>query len=59
LKACRRCRALVEGNRCGACGEISLSSEWFGYLIVEDPERSEIARHLSIKKPGRYALRVR
>jgi len=58
LKACRRCRALVEGNRC-SCGETSLSSDWLGYLIVENPEKSEIAKHLSIKNPGRYALRVR
>jgi DNA-directed RNA polymerase subunit E" len=58
LKACRRCRALVKENRC-KCGETSLSAEWHGYLIVEDPERSEIAERLSIRKPGKYALRVR
>lgn len=58
-KACKKCSILSEGeDRCPACGG-ELSNEWQGYVHIIDPERSEIAHHIGIKAPGRYALRVR
>ncbi len=36
-----------------------LSDDWTGYVIVLDPNDSEIAKRLNINKPGKYALRVR
>ena len=58
-KACRKCSALAEeADRCPMCGG-EMSNEWQGYIHVINPERSEIARHIGIKVPGRYALRVR
>jgi DNA-directed RNA polymerase subunit E" len=38
-------------------GEVS--REWQGYLVVIDPERSDIARKMGIHAAGRYALRVK
>lgn len=58
LKACKNCRTITDQNKCPRCsGETS--REWQGYLIVMDPEKSEIARKMGIHASGRYALRVK
>ncbi|MCS7130418.1 MAG: DNA-directed RNA polymerase, subunit E'' [Archaeoglobaceae archaeon] len=57
--ACRSCKFVsVDAIICKNCGSSDLTKEWYGYLIVLDPERSEIAKALGIKTPGKYALRV-
>jgi DNA-directed RNA polymerase subunit E" len=58
MKACKNCESIVEGNKCTRCGG-ETSREWQGYLIVIDPEKSEIARKMGIHAAGRYALRVK
>ena len=58
-KACRNCNFITDANTCTNCGGSSLSDDWTGYAVVLDPEGSEIAQQLNIKKPGKYALRVR
>ena len=35
-----------------------VSSDWQGYVIIMDPERSEIAKRLNVEHPGKYALKV-
>ena len=58
LKACKNCNPIpdqAKGPRCG--GETT--REWQGYLVVIDPEKSEIARKMGIHAAGRYALRVK
>ncbi|MCI4366795.1 MAG: DNA-directed RNA polymerase, subunit E'' [Thermoplasmata archaeon] len=58
LKACKNCKTITDQNKCPRCaGEVS--REWQGYLLVMDPEKSEIARKMGINAPGRYALRVK
>ena len=63
--ACRKCHAVFyvkpneENVRCPYCGSSDVSEDWSGLVIVIDPEASLIAKRLEIKKPGRYALRVR
>jgi DNA-directed RNA polymerase subunit E" len=57
-KACKNCMSIVDGNKCPRCGG-ETSREWQGYLIVIDPEKSEIARKMGIHAAGRYALRVK
>ncbi len=56
--ACRRCKSLTSGKVCPVCGSTNLSAEWSGLVVVLDPEKSDIARSLTITKPGRYALKV-
>lgn len=56
--ACRKCRALTRGKICPICKSKDLSQTWSGYVIVIDPDKSEIAESLSIKKPGHYAIKV-
>ncbi len=55
--ACKDCHRIIEKNVC-ECGSDSLSKEWSGFIIVLDAENSELAKKLSIKKEGKYALKV-
>ncbi len=57
-RACRKCRRIVVGNMCDACGSTDLSTSYSGLLIILDAEGSHIAHELGIKKPGRYAVKV-
>ncbi len=58
-KACENCHRIVEGDVCPVCGDSSLSDEWRGFVIIFDPEDSQIAELMDVDTPGRYALRVR
>ena len=58
-RACRSCKFITKGNTCPNCGGASLSDDWIGYVVVLDPENSEIAKRLKITNPGKYALKVR
>ncbi len=57
-KACTKCHRLMEAERCAICN-IPSSKNWSGFLIIVDPENSNIAKELNISLPGEYALRVR
>jgi len=56
---CRDCHRVVEGAACVMCGTTNLTNDWAGYLVIIDPEHSEVAKKMNIKLPGRYALKVR
>ncbi len=57
-KACKECHRIVKGATC-ECGPNTLTTDWMGYVIIIDPEKSEIAKKMDITKKGKYALRVR
>ncbi|MEM4245883.1 MAG: transcription elongation factor subunit Spt4 [Candidatus Bathyarchaeia archaeon] len=57
-KACKACNMLSAGPVCPNCRSSNLSEDWSGLLIVFDTE-SEVAKLMGVKKPGRYAVRVR
>jgi len=57
--ACKRCKFInIDAEVCKNCGSTELSKEWYGFVIILNPEKSEIAKKLDIKTPGRYALKV-
>ncbi|MDI9646390.1 MAG: transcription elongation factor subunit Spt4 [Archaeoglobales archaeon] len=57
--ACKKCKFInSDVSICKNCGSTELTKEWYGYLIILDPERSEIAKRVDIRIPGKYALRV-
>ncbi len=57
--ACRNCKFInVNTEVCRNCGSTKLTKEWYGYLVIIDPEKSMIAKKLGIKVPGKYALKV-
>lgn len=59
VKVCRDCHRVVEGEACVVCGTSNLSEDWTGYVVIIDPEHSEIAKKMQITLPGRYALKAR
>ncbi|MCF2142174.1 MAG: transcription elongation factor subunit Spt4 [Candidatus Heimdallarchaeota archaeon] len=61
-KACKTCHRIIddsEGNQCPNCKTHNFSKDYSGEVYIINPEKSEIAKKLNIKKPGLYALRVR
>jgi len=57
--ACKRCKFInIDAEVCKNCGSTELTKEWYGYVIILNPDKSEIAKKLDIKTPGRYALKV-
>jgi DNA-directed RNA polymerase subunit E" len=58
-KACKNCRYISNGPVCPNCKSTNLSDDWTGLAIIIDPEKSEIAKKMRIRSPGRYAVRVR
>ncbi len=57
LNACNNCHVLTEKDRCPNCGEQTVN-RWRGYVIVRDPEHSQVAKKMNITKRGKYALKV-
>jgi len=59
-QACRKCHRVVgKVEVCPVCKGTSFSADWKGYVVVRDPENSQIAKALKITQEGSYALRVR
>ncbi len=59
VRVCRECHRVVEGESCVICGTANLSEDWAGYVVIIDPEHSDIAKKMNITMAGRYALKVR
>lgn len=57
-KACKECRRITTEDTCIYC-KTPTSTEWFGFVKIISPDKSEIAKRLEIKSKGKYALRVR
>jgi DNA-directed RNA polymerase subunit E" len=60
MTACKECRYIVQTKEkvCPKCqGE--LSDKYSGMVVILDPERSEVAKLLSVNVIGSYAVRVK
>lgn len=57
VNACKNCHVLTEKDVCPNCS-IPTSKRWRGYVIIRDPDSSQIAKKMNVKKPGKYALKV-
>ena len=58
-KACKVCKKIYEGVECPDCGSKESSESFKGRVFVLNPESSEIAQKLNIKKKGNCAIKVR
>lgn len=58
--ACGECHLVLNDgvDQCPRHPSASVSSDWTGYVIIIQPERSEIAERLKVEQPGKYALKV-
>ena len=58
-KACKKCKFVIEeGDRCPVCNGTDLTTNWKGFVIVLDIDKSEIAQKMGVRVPGKYALRM-
>jgi|TARA_Y100000310_G_scaffold127024_1_gene126037 RNA polymerase subunit RPABC4/transcription elongation factor Spt4 len=58
-KACRVCNKIYEGDKCVSCGSKESTESFKGRVVVLNPETSEIAKKLSIKEKGNFAIKTR
>ncbi len=58
-KACRQCNTITTESVCPNCKSTNLSDDYSGVVIILDPEGSNIAHLMKVKKKGKYALRIR
>ncbi|MEM2021498.1 MAG: transcription elongation factor subunit Spt4 [Zestosphaera sp.] len=60
FKACMNCRYLVnkDATKCPNCGNDTFTEDWRGVILIIDPEKSSVSKHLNIKKEGKYALQL-
>ena len=60
LQACKTCRTIYEGGtKCPECGSTESVDTFKGRINVLNPEESEIAKNLNIKKKGSFAIKLR
>ncbi len=57
-RACKSCKMVTTLEECPVCKE-KTTTNWLGYVIVINAEKSKIAEKLGIKNKGKYALRVK
>ena len=58
--ACGECHLVLSDgvDQCPLHPSSRVSSDWNGYVIIMQPNRSEIAKRLQVELPGKYALKV-
>ena len=60
-KVCKKCGYVLEDEtlkECPVCGNNKFTTFWQGYVVIIDPERSEVAKLLNINHKGKFALRI-
>ncbi|MCK5149482.1 DNA-directed RNA polymerase subunit E'' [Candidatus Pacearchaeota archaeon] len=58
-KACKICKRIYEGDQCPGCESKESTDSFKGRIVVLNPENSEIAQKLNIKKKGNFAIKAR
>lgn len=58
-KACKICKMIYEGEECPNCGSKEYVEDFKGKVVIENPEKSEIAQKLKVSKAGFYAIKTR
>jgi DNA-directed RNA polymerase subunit E" len=58
-KACKKCRSVYEGSKCPNCESVESTDGFKGKVVILDPEQSEVAKNLGIKKKGTFAVKLR
>ena len=59
-KACKICNTIFEtGEKCPNCDSRDYTDSFKGRIIIQNPEKSEIAQKVKIKTKGEFAIRTR
>jgi len=57
-KACKKCKAIYEGNKCPNCQSDEHTDAFKGRVMILNPENSEIASNLKLKGKGKFAIKL-
>lgn len=58
-KACKICNRIFEGDKCPNCDSKEITESFKGRTVILNPEKSEIAQKLNLKKKGEFAIKTR
>ncbi len=59
-KACKICKTIFRGSeKCPKCDSKEIKENFKGRIVVINPEKSEIAKKVDLKKKGNFALKTR
>ncbi len=60
ILACAECHRILEEDQevCNSHPEAHCTGDWQGFVVILNPERSEIASRLQVERAGNYALKV-
>ena len=50
---------IVSGDVCPNCKDSELTKSFEGYILIVDPEKSEVAKQIGATTPGRYSLKIK
>ena len=59
LKVCKKCKIVVEGEKCQRCGGTDFTDSWKGRIIVLNANESELAKEMKIDQNGEYAIKIK
>jgi RNA polymerase subunit RPABC4/transcription elongation factor Spt4 len=57
--ACRKCKRICFDKPCPEHGDKDLSSDWYGFVVIDDMKHSSMGQVAGITKEGIYAIKVR
>jgi len=58
VKACKRCKAIHESNKCPHCESDEFTDTFKGRVYILKPEESEVAKNLEVKQKGKFAIKL-
>ena len=58
-KACKICKTIHETEKCPKCDSKEFTETFKGRIVVNNPEKSEIAQKLNLKEKGNFAIKAR
>ncbi|MBL7059029.1 DNA-directed RNA polymerase subunit E'' [Candidatus Pacearchaeota archaeon] len=59
-KACKVCNKIYEtGDKCPNCDAKESTEGFKGRIVILNPEKSEIAQKIGLKKEGNFAIKTR
>ena len=57
-RACKICKIVTKENICPICKNSELSEDFFGFVIILDAAKSQLAEKMKFKEAGQYALKI-
>ena len=58
-RACKICKTIHDKEKCPNCDSREFVEGFKGRIIILNPEESEIAKKLDIKRKGEFAIKTR